>query len=268
MNYFYNQQYVDAFRAKINYPKIVKNIEQQPAVYLNWSEQLQQLVIDGAIWSNLEYTSVAIAGDNHAELDTALASGERELSIEIHSFSDKDTVAIFDRMLEMMSITSLPEIAYEHIESGPGSIYLTGRVYNGLEDSSYCIYANMILKVDTVENDLDVRPFIEKLIEIIDVQKQKPDSHLPPFTMSLVTSPAKPMLGDTVTIELKPSVSKDIKVKINFDGLQDVVSLESQTQFKFELKTLKAGDFVIPIRFVDNETLYSGVVTANIRVSD
>jgi hypothetical protein len=188
--------------------------------------------------------------------------------VNVHVFTDTKQSIIFDDMLDIMSITSLPEVPFTYDAAGPGDLYfmLSNLPPSSGDSSAYTLFANFIIFVSTVDPEIDVRKFADAIVNKIAAKTDDSQKYVSPTTINPVLPKKDIYINEEFTIEVKPNDPANTIVDIDFDGLASDFEILVNSTEELRFKTLNSGDFIFPIQFLDVQTLYSGVVNVPITV--
>ena len=261
-----NTEALNRFKQKINYTSIVSNLpNDRLGVYLDWESTLLALMADGSPWAP-EDLSITIGFPSHGETSLSYENDDLRIDLNVHLFSDLSNTEVLDEALAIMSRTSMMDINMEYGESGPCDVYFySPPIYDtNVITSAMCVFRNVLIQVDTLNEEVDVRPVLKVLhskmeASLVDISEVKPT-----ITSCKISANEVPVDQDFY-VEFIVPVEKPNVVELHNDYGDGLEYLDEEN-LRFNFKAKLQGFHTITFSVLDTKTLYTINVSQTIKV--
>ena len=261
---------LDRFKQRINYSEAVQNITNKQKVVIDWPAVLKEMKLpDGTVWSSYD-NSLGIENQGHGSISGYFDSDKRNLHIDIHVLTGVTNKQVIEKLMILSSFTSMMDINYDYSQQGPGDFYIYGAHYASEfgHDTAKCVYRNIIVEISTSDDDTDVRPVVELLVNIM--SKSLVDtSKVPRIKISPLYSAQEIKTGETFWVDVSlptPNNHDDYEVQLQGDPLPDGLEYVDNDDNKYYIKTNKPGDYQFQMWVMDKHTLYVEKVNFKVEV--
>lgn len=261
-----NPEALNRFKQKINYTSIIAKLpNDRLGVYLDWENTLLQLMADVPTWE-VEDLSTTIGFPSHGETSLSYESDDVRIDLTVHLFSNSSTKEVVDEALAIMSRTSMMDILKEYDEDGPCDVnfYSPSISDTSVTTSAMCVFRNVLIQVDTLSEEVDVRPVIKALhskmkASIVDV------SEVRPFIISCKVSAEEVAVNQNLYVEFILPANKAYLVEL-LSGYGDNLEYLNEENLRFNFRAKQQGIHEISFSVLDPKTLYTIDVTRTIKV--
>ncbi|WP_444995720.1 hypothetical protein [Aliikangiella sp. IMCC44359] len=262
MKPFYNQETLNRFKSKIDYAVLTQSLKTQSPIFANWQNNINTLSVNNEVWRRIAKNPPSIFKEHHAGIEVVFEKGEHQITVMMHILTQQSIQTIFDFMLEMMASTSMLDIPYQYAPDGPGDYYFGHGIHSSTgEQSAYSLYSNIIIVANSI-HEIDVRPVVSEMIKIIKNESIRSHGYKP-VALTCSLSSQKISVGNTFKIYLSQN---QMDTDIDIENIKNLFELIEYKQQEIELKALTPGKHVIPVRFMDTNTLYSNVLNVEVTV--
>ena len=263
---------LERFKQRINYPAIVQPITDDAKVIIDWPQLFKAIQLpDGAIWKSYVNSS-GIQNAKQGSISDFFEHDEKTIHITVDVYTHTSNSQVIEQAMLQSSFTSMPDIALDYDQHGPGDFYLY-RTYttDHLGDRrAIGVYQNVILNISQSGGEVDVRPIAAQLVNLMS-QAVVPTANVPNIAHTLVFSAQKIRPGETFWVEIAfpaPATSQDYQIKLQTTPLPDGLEYIDLNAGKYYLKANKPGVYQFQIWLMDKRTLLTTPAEIMLNITD
>lgn len=263
---------LDRFKQRINYSEAVQNIRDEQKVIINWPEVLTEIKLaDGTVWKSYD-NSTGIRARGYGKVSDYFESEDKTVKMTVFVLTDTHNLDVIGEAIDMSSFTSMMDIVYDYSKQGPGDFYLyvSHDLTEAGHESVKCVYRNVIIDASTSDDETDVRPVVESLVNIM--SKALVDSNkVPRLKISPLYSAQEIKMGEIFWVDISlptPNNQDDYEVQLQDDPLPDGLEYVDNDDNKYYLKTNKPGVYQFQMWIMDKHTLYVEKVNFKVEVKN
>ena len=263
---------LERFKQRINYPAIVQPITDDAKVIMDWPQLFKAIQLpDGAIWKSYVNSS-GIRGAKQGAISGRLEHGEKTVRIIVDVYTHTSNPQVIEQAMLQSSLTSMPDIALDYDQHGPGDFYLYyPHDTDSLgDDSATCVYQNVILNISQSGGEIDVRPIAAQLVNLMSKAVVLTET-VPNIAHTLVFSAQKIRAEEIFWVEIAfpaPATSQDYQIQLQTTPLPDGLEYIDLNAGKYYLKANKPGVYQFQIWLMDKRTLLTTPAEIMLNITD
>ncbi len=269
---FPDEEMINRFKQRINYPTIVQHITDEKRVLMDWPEALKKInVSDTSAWVSYNLDG-GILRKNHATISDFFENGKKKITIEVHVFTNVPNQYVIEEAVLLTGYTSMLDVQDEYLKDGPGDFYLFYEYWNEMtgDNTSISVFKNIILEINSTEDDVDVRPVAKLLVDLMSnalVDKAK----VPEIKYNMQQSAQEVKAGDTFWVDIQfPSGNypDDYDIDLQTDPLPEGLEYVKNDESKYYIKASQSGTYQFEMWVMDIRTLITSTATFTVVVKN
>ncbi|VAW72849.1 hypothetical protein MNBD_GAMMA10-2462 [hydrothermal vent metagenome] len=267
-----NLEAVDRFKQRINYPKIVQHITDEKKVLMDWLRVLKKMKISStSVWESYDLNS-SVTSKNHAMISDFFENRKKNIMIYVHVFTNVSNRFVIEEAVLLTGYSSMVDIKKEYSKNGPGDFYLYyKRGEEGAGDkTAICAFKNVVLEINTSEDDVDVRPIAKHLVDLMSNSLVK-NNEISGINYRILQSAQEVKTGDTFWVDVQFASKKEIdnyEFTLRGSSLPEGLKYVEKDESKYYLKAIQSGTYQFDMWVMDRRTLIVSAATFEVTVKN
>jgi len=247
-----NEEAVIRFKQRINYPAIVQHIEDSEKVLMDWPRVLEKIKIS------------SVTSKNHSKISDFFEN--------MHVFTNVSNRFVIEEAVLLNGYNSMSDINMEYLRDGPGDFYLYSENWQKKtgDGSAICVFKNIILEIDSSEDDVNVRPVAKFLVNLMSNSLVK-NNEIPGISYNILQSAQEVKAGDTFWVDIQfPSGNypDDYDVDLLTTPIPEGLKYVKNDESKYFLKASQPGTYQFEMWVMDRRTLITNTATFEVIVKN
>jgi len=267
-----NEEAVIRFKQRINYPAIVQHIEDSEKVLMDWPRVLEKIKISStSIWESYDLSS-SVTSKNHSKISDFFENRKKNIMIKVHVFTNVSNRFVIEEAVLLNGYNSMSDINMEYLRDGPGDFYLYSENWQKKtgDGSAICVFKNIILEIDSSEDDVNVRPVAKFLVNLMSNSLVK-NNEIPGISYNILQSAQEVKAGDTFWVDIQfPSGNypDDYDVDLLTTPIPEGLKYVKNDESKYFLKASQPGTYQFEMWVMDRRTLITNTATFEVIVKN
>jgi len=190
----------------------------------------------------------------------------------VRVFTGSSNQAVIEKAVLLNGYTSMSDINMEYLKDGPGDFYLYSEHWQeGTGDgSAVCVLKNIVLEINTTDDNVDVRPVAKLLVDLMSNSLVK-NNKIPEINYKILQSAQEVKTGDTFWVDVQFASKEEIdnyEFTLRGSSLPEGLKYVEKDESKYYLKAIQSGAYQFDMWVMDRRTLIVSAATFQVIVKN